>query len=183
MQDPFRRHLVLWLVGRQASLSELAGRSGKPMSTVSSLVRNLEKLGLLKVAAIVARPGRPIKKYTAAATAFFVPAEFRDEPPGSPLEEELRTSLQLSAPHLKGTVYWRSASGEMRITPIRERADSHAQTADEWRIVALTADQLRKLVGEIVGLLTQAEANQSGARKYLIRFAAAPTAADAFFVG
>ena len=183
MRDPFRRHLVLWLVGRQASLAELAALAGKPISTMFSLVRNLEKLGLLKVAATVARRGRPIRKYTAAAPAFLAPAALDEEPRNSALERELRTSLELWGPQLTGTVYSTSGSGGMRITPIHEDAEPHAQTADKWRIVALSAEQLRQLVDQIAHMLDQAEANQSGTRKYLIRFAAAPTEADEFFAG
>ena len=183
MQDSFRRHLVLWLVGRQASLGELAALSGKSMSTMFGVVRQLERLGLVRIASTLRRSGRPIKKYTATAGAFFAPAELGLRMVGTALEEELQASLELAGSAFEGTLYYKSSSGEMRIKPVRAEGAPNVRTADEWRIVALGADQFQILLSEVKSVLDRAETAQVDGPRYLIRFAAAPTSADAFFEG
>jgi hypothetical protein len=93
MCRPFQRHLVLSLIGRDASISELVAESGLSMRALHYQVVRLVKLGLLKVASHTRRGGRPIKRYTAAAEVFFVPESLMKSRPGAVLEHELRDAL------------------------------------------------------------------------------------------
>jgi len=65
-----------------------------------SMMRQFEELGLVRVATRLARKGRAIKKYTAAAPAYFVPVELGRDLAGPAIEEELRTALELFSPPL-----------------------------------------------------------------------------------
>lgn len=56
-----------------SSASEAAGVLDADLDDVYYRVRKLERLGLLELAETRARAGRPIKRYRAAAEAFFVP--------------------------------------------------------------------------------------------------------------
>ncbi|MCA1674918.1 MAG: hypothetical protein LC799_22925, partial [Actinobacteria bacterium] len=93
MCHPFERHLVLSLIGRDASISELVAESGLSMRTLHYQVVRLVKLKLLKIASRTRRGGRPIKRYTAAAEVFFVPESLMKVRPGAVLERELRDAL------------------------------------------------------------------------------------------
>ena len=57
----------------EASAREAAVAIGADLDEFDDRVRKLAALGLLEVASVERRAGRPIKRYRAAAQAFFVP--------------------------------------------------------------------------------------------------------------
>lgn len=65
--------LVAHFLRHEASASEAAVAIGADLDEVYDRVRKLAGLGLLEVTSVERRAGRPIKRYRAAAQAFFVP--------------------------------------------------------------------------------------------------------------
>lgn len=173
MSRPWPRHLVLSLIGRAASVSDLVAESGQSMSSVHYHVSRLHRLGLLKVAARTARAGRPIKRYTAAAGVFFVPAALMPTRPGAILERELREALAGTDHDIDGTLFFRDASGGMSMRDIRTRRTSRRVAANMWQILDLDEREVAQLAADITQLLEEArrKARHRGQKKYLIRCA------------
>jgi DNA-binding transcriptional ArsR family regulator len=62
-------------LGEARSVAEVARATGDKPNTVLRRVQRLQELGLVEVAAIRRRAGRPEKRYRATADVFFVPFE------------------------------------------------------------------------------------------------------------
>lgn len=77
--EPFMRH--------PTSLKEAADALEMPLNSLHYYVQKFLTLGLLEVTSVQKRGGRPIKRYKAAAEAFFVPFSAFDH---ADLNEHLR---------------------------------------------------------------------------------------------
>jgi hypothetical protein len=91
--DASTRDVFGCFLGRTRSVREAADALGRDLDAVLYRVRRLLAVGLLEVAAVQARAGRPIKRYRAVHDAWFVPFEAL---PYADLEE---TFLDLHAVH------------------------------------------------------------------------------------
>lgn len=178
---PFQRHLVLSLIGRDASVSELVSESGRSMRTLHYQIVRLLKLGLLKIASRTTRGGRPIKRYTAAADAFFVPESLMALRPGAVLERELREALGRA--HADGMLFYRDAAGGMVMREVRTTPADPRIVADLWQVLHLDEHEARQLAADIRTLLDQARTKPSHRRqrKYLIRCAVMRRTGDELF--
>jgi hypothetical protein len=168
---PFERHLVLSLIGRDASVSELVSESGHSMRTLHYQVVRLLKLGLLKIASRTRRGGRPIKRYTASAEAFFVPESLMASRPGAVLERELRDALGRA--HADGMLFYRDRAGGMTMREVRTGPRDSRIAADLWQILNLDEQEAQQLGADIRKLLDEARTRppHRRQRKYLIRCA------------
>jgi hypothetical protein len=184
MTQAWPRHLVLPLIGRDASMSELVAESGMAMSSVHYHVSRLHGLGLLKIARRTARPGRPIKRYTAAAEVFFVPAALMAAHPGAMLERELHEALAGTGRDIDGTLFFRDAGGGMSMRDIRTRRTERRLAANIWQILDLDEREAAQLASDIKTLLEQARAKARHRRqkKYLIRYAIVRRDKDGLFM-
>lgn len=173
MTQPWQRHLVLSLIGREASISELVAEIRQPMSSVHYHVTKLHRLGLLRVAACSARAGRPIKRYTAAADVFFVPAALMAARPGAILERELHQALSTAEHDIDGTLFYRDARGGMSMRDVRTRRTRPGIAANTWHILDLDEREAAQLAADICRLLEDArlKTRHRGQKKYLVRCA------------
>jgi DNA-binding Lrp family transcriptional regulator len=71
--DNERRQVLGAFMHGPCSVKRAAEKLGWTLKTVHDRVRTLEALGLLRLAHLEARQGRPIKHYQAVADGFFVP--------------------------------------------------------------------------------------------------------------
>jgi hypothetical protein len=182
MCRPFQRHLVLSLIGRDASISELVAESGLSMRMLHYQVSHLVKLGLLKVASRTRRGGRPIKRYAAAADVFFVPESLMTSPPGAVLERELRDALGRS--HTDGMLFYRDSAGRMSMQEVRTAPADKRVATDIWQILNLDEGEAKQLAAEIRKLLEHVRARHPHRRqkKYLLRCALLLRTGDDLFV-
>ena len=178
---PFQRHLVLSLIGRDASVSELVIESGLPMRTLHYQIVRLAKLGLLKVASRTRRGGRPITRYTAAAESFFVPESLMTRRPGAVLDRELRDALDRT--HADGMLFYRDSAGGMAMREVRTDPVDHRIAADIWLILNLDEHEAKQLAIDIRTLLDRARKRpaQRRQRKYLVRWALLLRTGDPLF--
>ena len=182
MCRPFQRHLVLSLIGREASLSELVSESGQSMQALHYQVVRLVNLGLLKIASRTRRGGRPIKRYTAAADVFFVPESSMTERPGAVLERELRDALGRC--HVDGMLFYRDSTGGMAIRDVRTGPVDKRIAADIWHIVNLDEGEAKQLAAEFKKLVEHVRTKppHRHQKKYLVRCAILLRTGDGLFV-
>jgi hypothetical protein len=75
LMDAAAREVFGCFLGRTRSVREAADLLGRDLDAVLYRVRRLHAVGLLEVAAIQPRAGRPIRRYRAVHDAWFVPFE------------------------------------------------------------------------------------------------------------
>lgn len=179
---PLPRHLVLSLIGRDASVSELVSESGLSLQTLHYQIVRLRTLGLLKIASRTRRGGRPIKRYTAAAEAFFVPESLMTWRPGAVLERELSDALGRA--HADGMLFYRDSAGGMAMREVRTAPVNPRIAADIWQIVNLDEREAKQFVADIRHLLDQVRTRppHRRQRKYLLRWALLLRTGDDLFV-
>lgn len=73
LADPERRQWLVPFVGRDRTLAEVGRELDVPVNAVLYRARLLVKHGLIRVVGEQRRPGRPMKRYAAAAEGFIVP--------------------------------------------------------------------------------------------------------------
>jgi len=76
--DPAQARYLEPFLGREATVTEAAGRLGETINAVHYRVRKMLKLGLIEVKREQQRAGRPVRWYGSTAERFF--ARFRDSP-------------------------------------------------------------------------------------------------------
>ncbi|MBA2301885.1 MAG: hypothetical protein H0W08_04560 [Acidobacteria bacterium] len=182
MCRPFQRHLVLSLIGRDASISELVADSGLSMRALHYQVVRLVKLGLLKIASRTRRGGRPIKRYTAAAEVFFVPESLLTWRPGAVLERELRDALGRA--HADGVLFYRDSAGGMSMRDVRTAPVDKRIVTDIWQILNLDEHEAKQLAAEIKKLVEHVKTRPPHRRqkKYLVRCALLLRTGDDLFL-
>lgn len=183
--DPLRRHLILSFVIRTRSISEVAQLSGLSLSLTHYHVQRLCRLGLLKVASVERRAGRPIRRYSACAEAFFVPDGLLPRAFGAALNRELDAALDGGADPRSGWLAYVDRNGAMRMR--REPATSARRPqADFWRILDLDEPTAVELAADLERILRKYEGRRSagkGSRRFLVRCALARRSGDGLFSG
>jgi hypothetical protein len=180
--DPRRRHLILSFVGRERGVAEVAKSSGLSISLVHYHVRRLCQLGILKVASVERRAGRPIRKYTARAAAFFVPDALLRRGAGAALDRELDAALERRRDSSVGWLAYVDRQGAMRMRREPAALEKRPQL-DAWRILDLDDTAAADLAAELERVLERFERRQSSqrSRRFLVRCALAPRAGDRLF--
>lgn len=166
---PGRRRILFAFAGSDRSLSEVAALVGMPMNLLHYHVQRMLSAGLLRPRGRVARAGRPVLLYRAAASAFFVPAALLPASPDARLHRELRKAIERSDQNTDGFVF--STDAEGRVLMRKVGGDGAHEL---WRRVSLEEAAARKLIEEM-GALIQTYQRAAGrrARRYVIRVAVA----------
>lgn len=173
--DPRRRRILLAFVGRDRCLSEVAALIGMPLNLLHYHVERLLEAGLLQRRGKVARAGRPVQFYGAAAEAFFVPAALMPGKPDERLHRELRDALEWAGQRveLSGFVFSKGADGGVQMRKVEDSRESVAH--ELWRLVRLDPAGARKLADEMKALITGFQNNAGKrARTYIVHAALAP---------
>jgi hypothetical protein len=71
--NPAQRQLLVPFLIRPETIKGVADWAGLPLDRVYRHVKTFEKLGLLRLARLQARPGRAVQYYECTASGFFVP--------------------------------------------------------------------------------------------------------------
>ncbi len=185
-EDAFRPFL-----GRERSVSEAAAEAGTTLDAMLYRVRGLLKAGLLEVARLRPRAGRPIKLYRSVHDAYFIPYELT---PFASLEErlwrqfmpELKERLAIQARRLRargfdGQRLYRNDFGE---TFMESAPDAVSQlhfldpqrepATDYWTNLELTEPQAREVQRTLYDLWRRSQALEAGgAEKKRYRLAVA----------
>lgn len=171
--DPVSQAMVLAFAA-PASIAEVARMRGYDLKRLHHHVLRFCRLGLLEVAEVRARAGRPIRLYRTVAEAFFVPHAAARELATEGLARDLREGLALAARRPgKGYFIWADADGVARREPAR--GDAPPEAAEMWRILRLSPDEMAALSAELDELLTRYLRNARGpGRTYLLHAALAP---------
>lgn len=174
LESPRQRRILLLLVERARSLSELSRLTQAPLNLLHHHVRKLMALGLLRIEREEARSGAPVKLYRATARAFFVPAELMKQVPGASQDAQLRESLARSlALSLQGVVYFHDGQGP-RMRLVREPG-RRATAAETWLELHLSDAAAGELEQEIRSIFLRFQSRPGkGGRRYLVHAAIAP---------
>ena len=169
-----QRHIVLGLVDRERTLSELAQLTGMALNLLHHHVRKLERLGLISIARHSPRAGASIKYYRAVAQSFFVPAELMKSLPGQGLSAKLRQQLDASlSKSVRGVLFTHDEAGP-RMRLIKE---DHARgdAFELWFQLRLTREDALALEEELKAALKHFEGRSSPeGRPFLVHAALAP---------
>ena len=174
LENARQRRILLLLVDRARSLSELSQLTEAPLNLLHHHVRKLISLGLVRIEREQARSGAPVKLYRATARSFFVPAELMKQAPGASLELQLRESLARGlALSLRGAVYFHDGQGP-RMRLVRE-PDPRATASETWLELHLSDAAATDLAREVRALLERFRSRPGkGRRRYLVHAAIAP---------
>jgi hypothetical protein len=160
-------------------------------------VKHFEKLGLLKIARLKPRKGKPTKLYRTSADAFFVP--FHASPYSDLFSFMLERQDVWQRRLLKGIVgnnhdelfgmglcFYTDESEHVRVTrgSAPGKMDSVAVTLEpqapatwnDWSTISLEFEEAKNLQHELHALLTKylRHSSQPNAKKYILRTALAP---------
>ncbi len=188
--DAFRPFLA-----RECSVGEAAAEAGLTLDAMLYRVRVLLKAGLLEVARVKPRAGRPIKLYRSVHDAYFIPYELT---PFASLEErlwrqfmpELKERLAIQARRLRergfdGQRLYRNDFGETfmesapdALSPV-DFLDSEREPAlDFWTNVALTEQRAREVQRTLYDLWRRSQEPEAevgdGKRRYRLAVAFVP---------
>jgi hypothetical protein len=173
--DPRLRRLLMWFVRHPASVGDAAIAWEMDPRRAHYYVQRLERLGLLRVVAVRARAGRPIKSYRAAGDSFFVPNHAVPKEYGDELSRELRESISGEFSQSDGGMLCTAAlNGSPRLRIVRSRKP--AKRAQEfWRVLDLHPDDVSLLAHEITALFNRYQRAPApiGGQTYLVHAAIA----------
>jgi hypothetical protein len=180
--DPMRRHLILSFVGREQGVAEVAKASGLSISLAHYHVRRLCELGILKLASVKRRAGRPIRKYTARASAYFIPDALQRRGFGAALDRELATALERRRDASQGWLAFVDRRGAMRMRrePARPSTSTHL---DAWKILDLDDAAAASLAADLEEVLRRYERREPAKRqrRHLVRCAMVERIGDRLF--
>ena len=177
--DPRRRRLMFELMRGECALQDLARAADMGLSLALYHVRRLAVLGLVREVRRKRRAGRPVRIYAATAAAFFVPAVLMPEKDENPMME-FRTALRQARRDDMdgGTVFFLNEGRPcMRRTGPDLGARSGPVAFDNWRMLALSDSDARRLAADLDAVLERYSGRRSGKRTYLIHAGLAPRAA------
>src|SRR5262245_40937523 len=174
LESPRQRRILLLLVERSRSLSELSRLTQAPLNLLHHHVRKHLSLGLVRIEREERRAGAPVKFYRATARSFFVPADLIKQAPGASQDAQLRESLARSlALSLQGVVYFHDGQGP-RMRLVREPG-RRATAAETWLELHLSDAAAGELAEEMRALLHRFQSRPGkGGRCYLVHAAIAP---------
>lgn len=171
------------------SIADVARERNVTVDRFAHRVRRLVHLGLLHVAEVRPRAGRPVRLYLSTAGTFFIPHTV------VPFEDVMASVDQQYAPRLIGalavegvtdptrdtfgTTVYVDGSGELRLhttsqagTPVDVLAPHRPALFNAWVPLNLTFEQAKALQGEMSALLQRYSGGQG--ERYLVHLALAP---------
>lgn len=173
--DPLRRRILAQFLGGERALAEAGRALGMPFNRLSHHVAAFLRLGLLTVARVQKRAGRPIRYYRASAESYLVPAELMRERAGDALARELRTSLARAAA-VDGPgdlLFMLDSGGRPRMERIGMEVESDC--SEYWRVLTLNPRDARLLARRLADLIREYEGRPArGSAAYLVHVAVAP---------
>lgn len=205
LAEPQARRFLEPFIGRERTVSEVAAEVGVAVSSMLYRVRRFMALGLLDVARIEPRKGRPVKHYRAVADGFFVPFQ------ATPLESAEALSVHTFKPWQQlldesvgkawlaaiderqnlGIHVFRDEGGRLQrdIVPDSEGDDpQHFFRAllepdapavwDTWGTLRLNHDEAKVLQRELAAVLRRYRdcLGEGQGQEYVVRLAMAPVA-------
>src|SRR5665213_1500156 len=173
--NPRQRKLVLALVDRERSLSDLAALTQTPLNLLHHHMRSFLRLGLVAITRRQVRAGAPIKFYRATARAFFVPAELAGGRPSDSMSVRLRAAVDRNlARTVKGVVYSHDGDGA-RMRVVRDK-DCPATAFEVWLEVHLDEADAATLADELRTLLARfGRRPGASGRAWIVHAAIAPS--------
>ena len=174
-----KRRLLLSLVGRARSVSDVAAAEGMSIGSAHYLLRDLVRRGLAHVEREEKRSGRPIKYYRASAASYFVPLDHVSGSPGAGLAAEIRARLDdgLARSDDEGVLFYVDPDGDPRVSWFGHRSNSQP-IAEFWQILRLKDSDSLELIRELDCLFKRYQDRAGEGRTFLIHGAVAPRTAD-----
>jgi DNA-binding transcriptional ArsR family regulator len=171
LSRPMPHRLLLLLLERECSLSEISAATGASMSLCHHHVARLVEFGLVEVGSVERRAGAAIKRYRAKAQSIFVPSELIVRLPGDTRSAELREALDRSrAGALAGIVYaMDGASARVKLVLDQARPPS----LELWLECRLRDVDARALVRDLKALLLSYESKSGEGKAYIVHGAVA----------
>lgn len=175
LASPTASNIVLTLIGKELSLSELARAIEAPLSLAHYHVAKCVGLGLVSVVRELPRAGRAVKRYRAAAKVFFLPSDLIVEMPDAEMTRRLRAALDRNvAKSLKGINFTHDGRNS-RIELVRDPA-ARAKGIELWLDVGLGAADTAALIRDLEAVLARyREHDDDSAPRYLVHLAVART--------
>jgi hypothetical protein len=190
--NPMTLRQLAPFLAQTRTVSDVALETGEKANTVLSRVRRFVALGLLEVASLEQRPGRPIKHYRTSADSFFVPYEATTAETLESLMAErdsyyetlLRQGVVITRIHdigTWGTRIYRDDKGRLQIQTAVTPDHNYTMIDPErpavisaWRdSVYLDFADAKALQREMFDLLERYQ-QKEGAQRYIIRLGLAP---------
>lgn len=162
----------MMFVREPLSLAEAVSRSGIELKRLHNYVQRLVRVGLLRVAALRPRAGRPIKLYRTVADSFFVPGDLLLKPSTDEIASELRGLLQ--ADEARGTEGIRVSLGaalEPKIEFVMSE-DRPRRGFELWRILRLKRGEFEQLRNELDAVLSRYQRPADGRGEVYLMHAA-----------
>lgn len=190
--DPTTLHRLAPFIGRALTVTQAAAASGEKANTTLKRVRRFLELGLLEVDDELARAGRPMRLYRAAADVFFLPFEAtRADSLEAALAERDRyaetllrrnvVQARLDTMGTWGTRIYRDVRGRLQVqTALTPNSNVTSLDTDApavlsaWRdSLMLDFDDAKQLQREMFALL-QRYLMKEGAQRYVVHLGMAP---------
>ncbi len=193
LTDPNELRFLEPFIAQERTVSEAAAALGVPLDSLYFRVRRAVKLGILQVARVEARAGRPVKRYTSSALGFFVPYQLAPTADFEALAltfdlrlERLLMHSLLVANHREEAVgnfgirIFRDAEGRLELDaafsperPYDFFAPENPATFSVWPELMLDFGDAKTLQSELAALW-QRYAAKRGGQRYLLRLGLAP---------
>jgi hypothetical protein len=168
------RKILLALVEKDRSLSELARLTETPLNLLHHHIGKFLELGLVVIARAERRAGAPIKFYRSTARSFFVPAELMAAHPGHGLNARLREALDRGLSGAIKGVSYSCENGRPRMRVVKG-PEASTVTTELWLELKLSRTDAAALRDELRSLLQAYESRSSGGdRRYIVHAALAP---------
>lgn len=168
------RRLVMLFAHQPMSLGQASKRANIELKRLHHHVQRLVRLGLLEVAAVQPRAGRPIKHYRATSEAFFVPEEIMPKPFAQEIALELRELLQAEAARSSRGLLWSVGPGGEPLGRVVSAEQVSPDAFELWRILRLEPGEVADLRSELDAVLLRYQRRgSSGGNIYLVHAAAA----------
>jgi hypothetical protein len=165
------RSILLELLPRERTLSDLRTRLGFSLSLLHYHVNRMAALGLVTVASVKPAAGRPRKVYRAVARSFLVPAHLERRDGRRALALELNAALDQarSRSREEGVLYsWDEADGPR----MKRVGGGRTHGTELWGRLALSRTEAAQLADELRALLRRYQsAPKPGKAAYLAHFA------------
>ncbi len=178
LDHPLRSRLLMACARHERSLIELSRELGEPLSKLHYHLKRMLAAGLLEVARLEPRAGRPVRHYRAIAEAFLLSLADVAEPIGEQMARQLRLSLAQEANRRElSLLYHLDEAGRYRVRLVDHGGRGRTPNAFEyWKVLRLTTEQRRTLAAELAEVVSRYEAAPApeGGQPFLVHAAFAP---------
>lgn len=175
MENSPKRRLLLSMVSRSRTVSDVAASEGVSIGSAHRLLTDFLRRGLVFVEHEEKRAGRPIKHYRTSATSFLVPLEHVSGSPGAGLAAEMRARLDdaLYRSEEEGILFYVNSDGDPRVSWFGERQRKEP-VAEFWQVIKLRDADALELISELESLLNRYQERAGEGRVFLVHGAVAP---------